>query len=243
MGLIYYACKDIQNMGDMLGPYLYKTITGKNAEWTQDFKKKHLMVAGSILQHANDKTTVLGCGFGDNTQKPDGKPKILIIRGKLTEQRLIELGFNKSWVMGDPGLFLPFVYKPTVEKEYKMGIVPHYADFNLVKGTEYHIIDICQPVEKVAGEINKCERVMSSSLHGLIVAHAYNIPATWVEFSDNVVGGGFKFRDYFSSVGIEPYKPLDCRKGIPDNISFPTVDFDINQFRKAFSVLKDNMKP
>ena len=36
----------------------------------------------------------------------------------------------------------------------------------------------------------------------LIFAHAYGIPAAWIRLSGQVLGDGFKFLDYCSSIGI-----------------------------------------
>jgi pyruvyltransferase len=54
----------------------------------------------------------------------------------------------------------------------------------------------------------ECEAVFSSSLHGLIVAEAYGIPNYWISVSENVLGHGFKFRDYFASIGKSIREPL-----------------------------------
>ena len=49
-------------------------------------------------------------------------------------------------------------------------------------------------------ELCACEYVISSSLHGLILAEAYHIPTLWATFSDNINGGTFKYMDYYKSI-------------------------------------------
>jgi hypothetical protein len=52
---------------------------------------------------------------------------------------------------------------------------------------------------------------LSSSLHGLIVAHAYGIPAVWCDFADRphaIAGDGTKFHDYFASIGLHDLSPV-----------------------------------
>lgn len=50
--------------------------------------------------------------------------------------------------------------------------------------------------------------ILSSSLHGLVVSDAFGIPNQWLEFSDNVVGAGFKFRDYADGIGRTAMTPV-----------------------------------
>jgi polysaccharide pyruvyl transferase WcaK-like protein len=71
------------------------------------------------------------------------------------------------------------------------------------KEKDINVINLAtNSVENVIEEIYSCDTVISSSLHGIIVAHAYNIPAVWVKFSNNLFGDGIKFYDYFESVGL-----------------------------------------
>ena len=138
--------------------------------------------------------------------------KVCAVRGPLTRQYLLEQGIDCPEVYGDPALLLPLIYKPVRTKKYKVGIIPHICDFdsplvgNLArqkKGKELIIIKMGDYADwhDVIDEITECEFIVSSSLHGLILSDAYGVPNVWVEFSDKVVGNGFKFRDYFASVG------------------------------------------
>ena len=44
-----------------------------------------------------------------------------------------------------------------------------------------------------------CRQIVTSSLHGLVVADAYGLLSAWLE-SSTPKGGEFKFHDYFASV-------------------------------------------
>jgi pyruvyltransferase len=76
--------------------------------------------------------------------------------------------------------------------------------------------------EFVSKEISKCRRVYSSSLHGLIVADSLGLPNVWIELSNKVIGDGFKFHDYNSSIDFTQYPvqvkpnmlPTEVDKGI-----------------------------
>ena len=124
-------------------------------------------------------------------------------------------------------------------KIYSVGIVPHYTDYNEVydlykNSASILVINLMtNDVEATTDSLLQCERIISSSLHGLIVSHAYGIPAIWIEFSEKLFGDGIKFQDYFESVGIESYKPrkfsncltnADINKCFSDFVSLPNAE-------------------
>ena len=63
------------------------------------------------------------------------------------------------------------------------------------------VIDVNRPPFDVVRDISTCEAIVSSSLHGLIVADALEIPNVRVSFHGRLKGGDFKFEDYASGVG------------------------------------------
>ena len=96
------------------------------------------------------------------------------------------------------------------------------------------IIDIESPINLVVDQICSCKYIASSSLHGIIAADAYNVPSLYIKFSDKVKGKGFKFRDYFGSVGGSDTEPqLYLKKLMVDDIyrsiSNYKIDIDLNE--------------
>ncbi|WP_452596505.1 polysaccharide pyruvyl transferase family protein, partial [Pontimicrobium sp. MEBiC01747] len=150
------------------------------------------------------------------------KAKFLAVRGPQTRMHLIEQGYSVPEVYGDPALLLPRYYSPNIKKEYKIGIIPHYKDYKKV--SEWYknddtvlLIDLMtNSIEETTNQFLKCEKIVSSSLHGVIVSHAYNIPAVWQKFSGDVFGDDIKYRDYFESVKLIPYQSeiLDSKMNI-----------------------------
>lgn len=168
--------------------------------------QKNLLAVGSVLNMGNSRSIIWGSGFmnGDDTFFGG---KVCAVRGELSERKIMIAGGSACGVYGDPALLLPLIYNPDVKKKHKTGIVPHWRetdDFS-TDFHDCHIIDLrTEDAEAVIEDILSCERVLSSSLHGLIVAHAYGIPALWVR-RGYIDTDGFKFMDYFSSVGISSY--------------------------------------
>lgn len=216
---IKFVFKDKENYGDLLSKYLVEKITGRPVKWVHPKKqpfyklnKKHYLAAGSILPHATRDSIVWGSGIIDR-EHFIAPADFRAVRGPKTRQFLLNLGYKCPEVYGDPALLLPGYYYPKVERKYKLGIIPHYHDYKEVEATyrdeeDIQVIDLMTlDVEEVTMQVLQCEQTISSSLHGIIVSHAYNIPSVWVEFSKKIFGDGVKYLDYLESVEVPEYEP------------------------------------
>lgn len=171
--------------------------------------ESNILGIGSILAWGNRKSIVWGSGFMNRREKFHGG-KIYAVRGKLTNEKLIADGFRGCSVFGDPALLLPILIPIPlqIDKLYDIAIIPHWSEFDYFSkkyGSEYRLLDIrTGRVKAFIKSLVSCRCVLSSSLHGIILAHAYNIPALWIKYGD-IGTDGFKFHDYFSSVDIPLY--------------------------------------
>jgi len=215
-----------KNWGDALNPILIQNISGKTplivTKHTHNVRNASIYSAiGSVLERANinncghGNLIVWGTGFISSQGRLKVRPKeICAVRGPLTRERLLVQGHECPEIYGDPALLYPKFYKPESQKKYKLGIIPHYIDKNRATINNFQnnpdilIIDLLSGIRNVVDQICSCQKIASSSLHGVIAADAYGIPSTWIKFSDNVTGNGFKFFDYFKSVGRVDEGPL-----------------------------------
>lgn len=218
---IYIQKLSKENYGDLLGKYLVEKISRKPVRWLRanKFYLKNLwqpvyVTIGSILEHINSHCTVWGSGIISKDAQV-ARATFLAVRGPLSRKRLLELGYECPAIYGDPAILLPLYYYPSVEKKFKLGIIPHINDYELVvemykEYKDIHIINFrTNDVEYTTQEILSCDYILSSSLHGIIVAHAYKIPAIQVRFSNNIHGDGVKYHDYFLSVDLKTYTAVE----------------------------------
>lgn len=187
----------MQNFGDELGPYFLELLGYKIRR--VPLADADLVTAGSVLgtvmAKGKDGLTVWGSGF---IKPPEGLPSrrlnIAAVRGRLTAQAL-ELPATVA--LGDPGLLASrFWRRPAVR--HKVGVVPHYVDKRTFPWADV-TIDVTKPVDDVVAEIASCATIVSSSLHGIIVAQAYGIPVMRLQHN-KVIGGNYKWADFQSSM-------------------------------------------
>lgn len=169
--------------------------------------QKSLFAIGSILDGSSYKTLIWGSGFREYNSKFRGG-RIYAVRGYLTLNLLPDNINKKNIALGDIALLLPLVYSPQPTNRKLISIVPHFVEYEYFKskyGKAYSIVDVrTTNVECVIDQICNSRFILSTSLHGIIVAQAYRIPALWIR-KGWINSSDFKFHDYFSAVGIPQY--------------------------------------
>ena len=203
------------NFGDALTPWIIERIRRERPAWVSPtFEAEHYIVSGSVLNLANRHAFIWGAGIASLKDSVTPLARIFAVRGPISRALSLASGARCPAIYGDPAMILPRLYDKTMPVEHDIGYVPHYVDQYRVS-THYpgeKIINVLDPIEKVIDDIRSCKRIVSSALHPIIVAHAYGIPAAWVQWSDSIGGDGTKYRDYFMSVKLDVPNPIDRRE-------------------------------
>lgn len=193
------------NFGDILTPLILEHY-GYEVEHVMAEEADYVMV-GSVAKIVLPRHTVLGSGVMTENPRLCSEARWRWVRGPLTRAAVIRNGGHCPEIYGDPAMLLPRIVAPATEKKHRVGLVPHYVDYESVRNQfpDTPVINLlnADPTE-VIQEITACESIISSSLHGIIAAHAYGIPAAWVKFSDKLAGDDTKFHDHYQAMGLTP---------------------------------------
>ncbi|MHA6344177.1 polysaccharide pyruvyl transferase family protein [Roseivivax sp. CAU 1761] len=134
--------------------------------------------------------------------------RVAALRGPITESLL----GVEAQAYGDPGLLIAEALGAAPERQDRVGLVPHMAHVGsealralVAREPRLHLIDVRGAVETVCREIAACAHVVSSSLHGLVVADAYGVASTWLDPRGIHRSPRLKFYDY--AAGIERVMP------------------------------------
>ena len=205
-----YWWKGISNFGDIITPLLLNHFINITATWAP-ISKANLISTGSILEHIPPYWDgyILGTGKLIETSRLHlytKTAKIISLRGPLSAK-----GISGNYLLGDPGILANELVGPQ-EKIYDLGIVPHWRDNNLAPRflAMFKSPTICKVINptddplEVIKQIGSCKRIVTSSLHGMIVADSFNIPRR-VEYTNQLdkEGGDFKFRDYSATLKVK----------------------------------------
>ena len=225
------------NFGDWLSPIIAKHLSGRAIEHSS-IDKCDLLAIGSLLQRAKEgflkrQINVWGSGFIEDQKLKKSKHLYHAVRGKKSSSLLKNKTID---CFGDPGLLIDQVYKKSSTTK-TLGIVPHYKDQNnpVIQQlsqtvTNSVIVDVFEPPEEVIRQISQCEYIVSSSLHGLIMADTYQIPNQWIEVSNHVRGNGWKFYDYYSVFDIITPNAMQLSEA---NLSLESIITHIGDYQRT----------
>lgn len=230
-----------QNVGDALSPVVVAFLKERNGirdDRSSDNKTKHLYAIGSIIDTSYQDATVWGSGILNGNRSLWWRKlrtlDIRCVRGPETRSALMANGYECPECYGDPAVLMPLIYDPTLDsshaKAYEYRVIRHHSDSSSDINS---LSPITADYKAFIDELTKCKRIVSSSLHGIILAEAYGIPAVLLKHDLNM----FKYEDYYHSTGrydfpvagtveealtIEP-APLPDLKPLQDNLikSFP----------------------
>lgn len=219
VNLIYFKDKSINgNFGDEISLFITSQLINKDKYelvCNKDNLDLNLICIGSYIHCAKNDSFIFGSGVRteNNIEKGHNYNNLIIhaVRGPLTKKFLEKKKIYVPQIYGDPALLLSKFYKPVLidELKNKIGIVPHKSNYNKYKNnidtSKYYLINPTDKWKNVINYIYSCKAIISSSLHGLICADAYNIPNLWLD-EFKLAEGDFKFKDYFLSQNREYIK-------------------------------------
>lgn len=194
------------NLGDTLSPVVVNYMLGlkKIKPDVRIDEKKHLYAIGSVLTAGIQDATVWGSGVLNaklTYRLEKRKLDVRAVRGPVTRAILMDYGYSVPEVYGDPAIIMPEIYKAVPLKDRKKyGLITH-KDYVLNEKYEENKIarlNICtNDYQDFLNQLVSVDVVISSSLHGIILAEAYGVPAVLLKPQIDIV----KYYDYYYSTG------------------------------------------
>ncbi len=193
------------NFGDELSRVIVEKIVGYPLEHnnlTLNKGQNTLLAAGSILHFARNDDVIWGSGFRENPLLENRFTRLNIraVRGPRTRAFLLEMGIDCPEVYGDPAVLMADLFPEfkNVKPVYDYIIIPNIGEMDCFSSYK----NVVYPVwswDEIIKKITQSKFVISSSLHGIIVAESFGIPArllkmTWIEPL-------LKYQDYYESTG------------------------------------------
>lgn len=243
--------KTQQNFGDYLSPLIVEMVSGKKVIYAEP-AQADMIAIGSILSRERKAKGLFfkrhlhiwGSGTDKSTRTFSNRHTYHAVRGKITASQIPNI--RQSPALGDPGLLVDRLWgsRPKPRKKYKLGIIPHFVDqqdprfHSIATLDDVKAINVFSPVSNVISEILQCDFILSSSMHGLIIADAFSIPNRRVKFSSGIISD-LKFDDYYSALNLPSPTPVAPESLIKDGLSHPV--FMENYQRPGIETAKDQL--
>lgn len=208
--------RTVNNVGDYLSLVVVDYMCKRYGVSLEERVKKtqHLYSIGSIIL-GNQDATIWGSGFISDYNTLSRKKlvgmfhkfrhslDIRAVRGPETLRILKEMGYDRlvknkcSGVpLGDPAVLMPLIYPKVPMHKWKYKVVPHYSRYKSYNKKDR--IDTFQSDWRaLIDSILEADLIISSSLHGIIIAESYGIPA--IMLNDTPMEDITKYKDWYYS--------------------------------------------
>lgn len=247
--LFYWAEKwhgrTFVNFGDYLSLKIVERIVGKPIRVYQKggIAERKMLAIGSIFSFAKENDVIWGTGInGKLLEKKYYRfthLDVRSVRGPLTRRFLME-HFNIVCpeIYGDPALLIPYLFPEFKRKEnpaYDYIVIPHFSEEHLFPKSEIdNIVYSTEPWEEVMDKILDSKLVISSSLHGVIVAEAFGIPARLLRMQDDNEESIFKYCDYYSGTKRPDFQYATSIEEALEMGGMPPFECDLEKLYNAF---------
>ena len=203
--LYYWQTSRFVNFGDYLSLEIVERMVSEPIKVIKTIKPatpKKLLAVGSVLRFAKEGDVIWGTGVSGRSVCEDvfsfKNLEVKGVRGPLTAQFLKDKkGIDCPEVYGDPVLLFPQLfpeYKRNPCPEYDYIVIPHFSEIEQFP-REKHVVYPIDDWREIVKKVLNSKFVISSSLHGIILAEAYGIPARMLRVSENE--SLFKYIDYY----------------------------------------------
>jgi pyruvyltransferase len=203
VNVYYWRHPSGDNVGDLLSQVVVDFVVArKNLRPEAPLRQtRRLFAVGSVIDAARCAMTVWGSGLHHyGARIPRVRLDVRAVRGPLTRQALLAGGVPCPEVYGDPALLLPLFYAPAPAKRERFCVIPHFSrEESYFRDYGDRVLStMTSDWRGFIERIVSCELVVSGSLHGVIIAEAYGVPAVLLSDIDT---DWFKYEDYYLSTG------------------------------------------
>lgn len=207
INLLYFKRrKRPNNVGDHLSKVVFDFMLKNQRISRWQLHTIRFAFIGSVIQFIGAESHVFGSGFLSKKSIEifkKKKPKLTIhaVRGPLTANALHEMGYIVPKIYGDPAILLPLIYEVKSVKLHTLTIIPHMSKLVLYQ-TQYGenvLSPLTEDWKAFVDRICASNLVISASLHGIIIAETYGVPAVFLNDAES--DDLFKYKDYYASTG------------------------------------------
>lgn len=195
-----------RNFGDHLSRIIVAAVAAERGFTLEDETPAAttMLAVGSILHFARDGDVIWGSGVNGKVDPAELKARALdirAVRGPKTAAVLSKLGMTVPAVYGDPALLVPRYFGQRFrrpDRRESFIVLPNLHDLTLIEPAP-HVVSPLWGWNRCIERILGADMVVASSLHGLILAEAFGIPARMLRLSDTE--STFKYDDYAQGTG------------------------------------------